>query len=92
MSCKGNRFKDKAIDAAIDEGRKSSWGFAVSLATLDLPSQAFAIGCRDLHARELGVCILLDPLATLARKRESADVRANIRILDSPPTAVAKTP
>src|SRR5262245_2207570 len=48
------RIKDHAINAAIDEGRKSSWGFAVSLANLDLPAQAIAIGRRDLVARDLG--------------------------------------
>jgi hypothetical protein len=80
------RFKDKAIDAAIDEGRKSSWAFAVSLASLDLPAQNIVIGQRDLRARELGVCILLDPLSTLARKGESNDVAANIKILNAPAT------
>jgi hypothetical protein len=81
------RFKDHAIDAAIDEGRKSSWGFAVSLANLDLPAQAVAIGQRDLRARELGVCILLDPMSTLARKGESTDVAKNIAILNAPSAA-----
>lgn len=83
------RFKDHAIDAAIDEGRKSSWGFAVSLAGLDLPAQSIAIGHRDLRARELGVCILLDPLSTLARKGESTDVAKNIRILSAPAASPA---
>jgi hypothetical protein len=81
-------FKDKAIDAAINEGRNSSWAFATSLAYLDLPAQAIAIGHRDRDARLLGECILHDPLATLARKRESQDVRHNIQILNAP----AKTP
>jgi len=83
-------FKDKAIDAAIDDGRKSSWGFATSLAYLDLPAQAIVIGHRDVQARLLGECILHDPLATLMRKRESTDVRRNIQILDAP--AAAKQP
>jgi hypothetical protein len=85
-------IKDKAINAAIDEGRKSSWAFASSLAFVDLPQQAVMIGARDRQARLLGDCILHDPLATLVRKRESADVAHNIRILDAPSTAAAKTP
>lgn len=74
-------IKDKAINAAIDEGRKSSWAFASSLAFVDLPAQAVMIGARDRQARLIGDCILHDPLATLVRKRESADVRHNIQIL-----------
>jgi hypothetical protein len=86
-------IKDKSIQAAIDEGRKSSWGFAASLADLDLPAQAIAIGRRDREARLLGDAILHDPLGTLVRKRESADVRANIRALNAPPaTGAEKTP
>jgi hypothetical protein len=80
-------FKDKAIDGCINEGRKSSWGFANSLAYLDLPAQAITIGHRDRDARLLGECILHDPLATLMRKRESTDVRHNIQILDAPAAA-----
>jgi hypothetical protein len=76
-------IKDKAIDAGIDEGRKSSWGFANQLASLDLPAQAIVIGKRDRESRLLGDCILHDPLATLVRKRESRDVRHNIEILDA---------
>jgi hypothetical protein len=75
-------IKDTAINAAIDEGRKSSWAFASSLALVDLPQQAVMIGARDRQARLLGECILHDPLRTLIRKRESADVRHNIKILD----------
>lgn len=82
-------IKDTAINAAIDEGRKSSWAFASSLAFADLPTQAVLIGARDRHARLLGDCLLHDPLATLVRKRESADVRHNIQVLNAP---AAQTP
>lgn len=85
-------IKDDAIRHAIDDGRKSSWGFAVSLAGLDLPAQAIVIGQRDREARLLGECILHDPLAWIAKKRESTDVAANINILNAPATASAKTP
>jgi hypothetical protein len=83
-----HRFKDKAINSAINEGRKSSWGFATTLAGLDRQAQAIAIGRRDREARLLGECILHDPLATLVRKHESKDVRRNIQVLNAP----AKTP
>ena len=83
-------LKNKAIDLSIDAGRKSSWNFAVSLAYLDLPSQSFAIGKRDLEAVALGECILKDPMAAIARKRESTDVRHNIEVLNGP--AIAATP
>jgi len=89
-------IKDKAINGAIDEGRKSSWSFASSLAYADLPTQAVLIGARDRHARLLGDCLLHDPLATLVRKRESADVRHNIQILNAAAkantTGAAQTP
>lgn len=85
-------IKDKAIDLSIDAGRKSSWDFAKSLAYLDLPAQAIAIGKRDLEALALGTCILKDPMAAIARKRESTDVRHNIQVLNAPATAGAKTP
>jgi hypothetical protein len=87
-------IKDDAIRQAIDEGRKSSWAFAVSLAGLDLPAQTFVIGQRDRDARLLGDCILHDPLAWVAKQRESTDVRANINILNAPAaaTASAQTP
>ena len=81
-------LKDKAINLSIDEGRKSSWGFATKLAYLDLPSQAIAIGHRDLEGIALGTCILEDPIAAIARKRESRDVATNIRVLNAP----AQTP
>jgi len=84
-------LKDKAIDLSIDEGRKSSWAFATKLADLDLPAQAIAIGQRDLEGLALGTCILKDPMAAIARKRESSDVVRNIQIL-SAPTGAAKTP
>jgi hypothetical protein len=85
-------WKDQAIDAAIDEGRRSSWGFAMSLAYLDRPAQAIVIGARDRHARLLGDCILADPMRSLVRKRESADVAKNIQVLNAPATGAAKTP
>lgn len=84
-------IKDDAIRKAIDDGRKSSWGFALSLAHLDPPAQSLVIGRRDRDARLLGECILHDPLAWIAKKRESADVAANITILNAPATS-AKTP
>lgn len=77
-------LKDKAIDVSIDAGRKSSWDFASSLAYLDLPSQAIAIGRRDLEALALGECILKDPVAAIGRKRDSQDVRHNIQVLNAP--------
>lgn len=76
-------LKDKAIDASIDAGRKSSWDFASSLAYLDLPSQAIAIGRRDLEALALGEGILKDPVAAIGRKRDSQDVRHNIQVLNA---------
>ena len=82
-------IKDDAIRHAIDEGRKSSWDFAVSLANLDLPAQAIVIGQRDLRARELGKAILLDPLRSLVRKYESQDIRRNIQVLDAAAAKVA---
>ena len=83
-------IKDGAIRQGIDEGRKSSWAFAVSLASLDLPAQAIVMGQRDREARLLGDCILHDPLAWIAKKRESSDVVANINVLNAP--ASARTP
>jgi hypothetical protein len=83
-------IKDDAIRLAIDDGRKSSWAFAVSLANLDLPAQAVVIGHRDREARLLGDCILHDPLAWIAKKRESTDVRSNINVLNAP--AKGQTP
>lgn len=80
-------LKDKAIDLSIDEGRKSSWGFATSLAWLDLPAQAIAIGRRDLEGLALGECILKMP--AIGSKRESKDVAHNIQILNAP---AQKTP
>ena len=77
-------LKDKAINLSIDEGRKSSWGFATKLAYLDLPAQAIAIGHRDLEGLALGACILKDPMAAIARKRESRDVAHNIQVLNAP--------
>ena len=79
-------LKDKAIDLSIDEGRKSSWGFATSLAYLDLPAQAIAIGKRDLEGLALGECILKMP--AIGSKRESKDVAHNIQVLNAP----ARTP
>ncbi len=76
-------IKDKAINDGIDQGRKSSWGFATQLAYLDLPAQAILIGKRDRESLLLGGCILHDPLATLVRRRESQDVRHNIQVLDA---------
>jgi hypothetical protein len=56
---------------------------------VDLPQQAVMIGARDRQARLLGDCILHDPLRTLIRKRESSDVRHNIKILDAAERAKA---
>ena len=85
-------LKDKAIDLSIDEGRKSSWAFATTLAYLDLPAQAIAIGKRDLEGLALGTCILKDPVAAIARRRESADVVKNIRVLNAPQTPQTSSP
>jgi len=85
-------LKDKAIDLSIDEGRKSSWAFATKLAYLDLPAQAIAIGKRDLEGLALGSCILKDPMAAIARKRESADVVKNIQVLNAPQTPQTSSP
>ena len=76
-------LKNKSIDLSIDAGRKSSWDFATKLAYLDLPAQAIAIGQRDLEGIALGECILKDPVAAIARKRESQDVRSNIQVLNA---------
>lgn len=80
-------MKDKSIDVSIDLGRKSSWDFATSLAYLDLPAQAIAIGRRDLEALAFGEAILKWP--AFGSKRESADIRHNINVLNAP---VAETP
>mgnify|MGYP006276117695 CR=1 FL=1 len=85
-------LKNKAIDVSIDVGRQSSWEFATSLAYLDLPAQSIAIGHRDLEARRLGDCILLDPAGLLADRRQRDDVRANIAVLNGPATTSGKTP
>jgi hypothetical protein len=77
-------LKDKAINLSIDEGRRSSWDFATALAFMDLPAQAIAIGRRDLEGLAAGACILNDPMAAIARKRESTDVARNIQILNAP--------
>lgn len=80
-------FKDKAIFDGMEAGRKSSWGFAQSLAYTSLPDQCFAIGTRDLEARLLGDAILLGgPITAAIRKHESQDVAANIRVLNAPAT------
>jgi hypothetical protein len=81
-------IKNPAINAAIDEGRRSSWGFAMQLASADLPAQAILIGRRDRETRLIGEGILHDPLAGWVRKRESTDVRHNIQMLNS---SAAKT-
>lgn len=86
------RLKNAAINDAIDEGRTSSWDFAGALAFMDLDAQCFVIGQRDLRARVLGDCILDDPIATLARKRDSADIAENIRVLSAPAAGPAQTP
>jgi hypothetical protein len=82
-------LKDKAIDLSIDEGRKSSWGFATSLAYLDLPAQAIAIGRRDLRGLALGEIILKMP--AIGSKRESQDVARNIQVLNAPARQTPQT-
>jgi hypothetical protein len=82
-------LKDKAIDLSIDEGRKSSWGFATSLAYLDLPAQAIAIGRRDLQGLALGEVILKMP--AIGSKLESKDVAHNIQILNAPARQTPQT-
>lgn len=85
-------LKNAAINAAIDEGRTSSWDFSASLAFMDLDAQCFGIGQRDIRARLLGDCILDDPIATLARKRDSADIAENIRVLSAAPAPAPPAP
>lgn len=85
-------LKNHAINAAIDEGRRASWDFATSLAFMELPAQNAIIGAHDGRARLLGEVILGNPIATLARTRDSADVRENIRVLCAPATAPAEIP
>ena len=82
-------IKNPAINAGIDEGRRSSWAFATTLAAADLPAQAVLIGERDRHARLIGEAILHDPFSGWVRKRESADVRHNIQILAAPASVTA---
>jgi hypothetical protein len=77
-------IKNPAINAAIDEGRRSSWTFATSLAFADLPAQAIMIGRRDRQARLIGDAVLHDPFSGWVRKRESADIRHNIQMLNAP--------
>jgi hypothetical protein len=87
------KLKNAAINACIDEGRTSSWDFASSLAFMDLDAQCFVIGARDLRARVLGDLILDDPIATLAKKKDSADIAENIRVLSAAPApAPPQTP
>ena len=69
-------IKDQVDQRRDRRGPQLVVGICHSLAVLDLPAQAIAIGQRDREARLLGEAILHDPLATLIRKRESTDVRA----------------
>jgi hypothetical protein len=74
-------LKDKFINMGLDAGRASSWGFASQLAFMDLGQQSIAIGHRDREAFLIGECLKNDPIAHLIRRKESDDVRENLRVL-----------
>lgn len=86
-------LKDKFINAALDQGRASSWAFATRLAFMDLGQQSIAIGQRDRDALLIADCIKHDPIAHLIKRKESSDVRENIRVLcEAAANASAQTP
>jgi hypothetical protein len=74
-------LKDKFINMGLDAGRASSWAFAQSLANMELGQQSIAIGKRDRDAFVIGECLKNDPIAHLIRRKESDDVRENLRVL-----------
>jgi hypothetical protein len=74
-------LKDKLINRGLDEGRASSWAFASKLAFMDLGQQSIAIGQRDCEAMLIGEALKHDPIAALIKRRESDDVRENLRVL-----------
>ncbi len=74
-------LKDKFINRGLDEGRASSWAFANKLAFLDLGQQSIAIGQRDCEALLIGEALKHDPIAALIKRKESDDVRENLRVL-----------
>jgi hypothetical protein len=74
-------LKDKLINRGLDEGRASSWGFASKLAFLDLGAQSIAIGQRDCEAMLIGEALKHDPIAAIIKRKESDDVRENLRVL-----------
>ncbi len=74
-------LKDKLINRGLDEGRASSWAFASQLAVMDLGQQSIAIGHRDAEALVIAEMLKNDPIAHLIKRRESDDVRENLRVL-----------
>ena len=74
-------LKDKFINQGLDEGRASSWAFANQLAFMDPGQQSIAIGQRDCEAMVIGELLKHDPIAHLIKRRESDDVRENLRVL-----------
>ncbi len=67
--------------AGLDEGRASSWAFASKLAFMNLGQQSIAIGQRDCEAMIIGEALKHDPIAHLIKRKESDDVRENLRVL-----------
>lgn len=74
-------LKDQFINRGMDEGRASSWAFARKLAVLDLGQQSIAIGQRDCEAMIIGEALKHDPIAHLIKRKESDDVRDNLKVL-----------
>jgi len=86
-------LKDEFINRGLDEGRASSWAFASKLASMDMGQQAIAIGHRDCEALIIGEALKHDPIAHLIKRKESDDVRENIRVLcQAAANASAQTP
>lgn len=74
-------LKDQFINRGLDEGRASSWAFASKLAFMDRGQQSIAIGHRDCEAMIIGEALKHDPIAEVIRRKESSDVRENLKVL-----------
>lgn len=86
-------LKDQFINRGLDEGRASSWAFARKLAFMDLGQQSIAIGHRDCEAMIFGEALKHDPIATLIKRKESSDVRENLKVLcEAAANSSTKTP
>ena len=86
-------LKDQFINRGLDQGRASSWGFASKLAFMDLGQQSIAIGHRDCEALLIGEALKHDPIARLIKRKESNDVRENLRVLcEAAANSSAQTP